>query len=70
MTRNSKILCVTSIHHNNDIEFWAEVDPEAEKEDRKFKVYGTGHPLMEDVEQKYLGTCFERVFVWHIFEVL
>lgn len=44
---------------------WAEVTPGSETwAAREMSVYGTGHP----VEGVYVGTAFDRVFVWHLYE--
>ena len=49
------------------IELWARVDPEAPMRTRKFRVAGTGHPLVQ--QERYIGTVHESRFVWHVFEV-
>ena len=55
---------------------WALVDTEAEKEERSFKIFGTGHQLpsnfhvawgIDDGDYNYCDTVFDRHFVWHIF---
>ena len=49
---------------------WAFVDPDAEREDRYFDIYGTGqfiHPGV-DTKRTYIGTYQEPPFVWHLFE--
>jgi hypothetical protein len=48
---------------------WAIVNPENDKEERKFVVVGTGHPTPP--LEKYLGTAqMKSGFVWHLFEDL
>lgn len=47
---------------------WSLVDKEADLINRTFRIVGTGQE-MEPVGN-YLGTVHERVFVWHIFELL
>ena len=54
---------------------WALVDPNAEKEERRFRIHETGHTLPDDSvavgaaigEFEYWETLIERDFVWHIF---
>lgn len=46
---------------------WAIVDPEAQLAVRIFRVYGTGHPLGDDV---WVGSYPSAPFVWHVFEVM
>ena len=45
---------------------WALVDRDAAPVRRTFHIAGTGHVLPRN--PCYLGTTFERRFVWHIFE--
>lgn len=47
---------------------WAEVDPDAPTEERKFLIVGTGQPLTEDAKT-YVGTIQDGGgFVWHVYE--
>ena len=55
---------------------WAIVDTEAELEERKFRIVGTGHPLPDycvkyagigNEDYDYFDSVFDRDFVWHIF---
>jgi hypothetical protein len=59
-----------------DLYVWALVDTEAEMEERKFKIFGTGHPVPDNVDlawgigggyYNYRDSVFDRHFVWHIF---
>ena len=58
-----------------DIFVWAIVDTDAEMEERRFRIHGTGLLLPEDSvlygsngdEYEYYDTLFDRMFVWHIF---
>ena len=54
---------------NAKIELWALVDPESPFTTRRFRVYGTGHPI-RDVDMAYVGTAQHRTtgLVWHVFE--
>jgi hypothetical protein len=47
---------------------WALVDTDAPVEPRTFHITGTGHRLPEK-DLLYIGTCFEKPFVWHLFEI-
>jgi len=70
MPKGAEILTVQT---QDDAPFiWAVVNPDAEKEDRYFEVYGTGHPIYQDmgVNRKYIGTFQQPPLVWHLFERL
>jgi len=45
---------------------WALVDPEHAREDRRFAVHGTGHPVFEN--EVHIATFQQGPFVWHLFE--
>lgn len=45
---------------------WAQVDPEAEKETRSFRIIGTDQIFFDALE--YVGTYQEGYLVWHVFE--
>lgn len=49
---------------------WALVDPDAPKELRQFKVFGTGHMIPQEDPLHYLGTfqLDDGNFVFHVFE--
>lgn len=50
---------------------WAMVDPDADREVRRFRIYGTGHALCEDARTlTYVGTfqMHGGALVFHIFE--
>ena len=48
---------------------WALVDPAAETEEREFGIYGTGHPLPDNLG-RHVGTFLmdSGNMVWHVFE--
>ncbi len=46
---------------------WALVNPEAERETRYFAISGTGDLIPDAWE--YVGTIFDRRYVWHVFEI-
>ncbi len=45
---------------------WIEVDTEHTTIGRVFRVFGTGHQVPDGYT--YVGTAFDREFVWHVFE--
>ncbi len=45
---------------------WLEVDSDAEKVMRKFKVVGTGHEVPDAME--YCGSVIDGQSVWHVYE--
>jgi len=53
---------------------WAMIDTDAVNEDRKFRLYGTGHPIADipkDANLHYIGTTQQSqapALVWHLFE--
>jgi hypothetical protein len=47
---------------------WALVNLKNPTTKRYFRVYGTGHQIMPD--SKYVGTCDDPPYVWHLFEQL
>jgi hypothetical protein len=47
---------------------WAIVNPDARKQKRIFQVRGTGHEVFMVMANKFVGTVFDGVFVWHVFE--
>jgi hypothetical protein len=67
MPVGAKIL--TAQHQDGVMTLWAMVDPDAEREQRGFRIYGTGWPIEQD-NLDYVATAREGIFVWHLFEVL
>lgn len=67
---NSKILSVGVQH--DIVNLWVLVDPnETTVELRKFKVYGTGHDIMDDINDlQFIDTVhlFNSTLIFHIFE--
>lgn len=45
---------------------WALVDPDAAPATRRFRTFGTGHDIADDL--KYVTTYFSGPFVMHLFE--
>lgn len=54
---------------NSDLCLWVEVDDEEKLQNRKFRIYGTGHTLPDD-PGRYLGTFIMHngALVFHIYE--
>lgn len=52
------------------LELWALVDPDADSEDRYFRIFGTGHPVDEDFLGRFIGTVSMAggALIWHVFE--
>lgn len=53
-----------------DVCMWYMCDPDNEYQDITIRIYGTGHPIEEDVNLlRYLGTAMTEGgrFVWHVF---
>ena len=72
MPKGSEILSVQQDQKTMIPCIWALVYPENEKEERFFELFGTGHPIHNDmgIERKFVGTYqYQRgEFVGHIFE--
>lgn len=68
MPKDAKIIHFNSQHGMPCI--WVLVDPEAPKEIRKFKVYGTGHIINEKIIS-HIGTVpvADGYLVFHAFEI-
>lgn len=48
---------------------WAEIDTNADREERFFEVYGTGHQIIDNHgKRKFIATVQIEGFVWHVFE--
>jgi len=70
MPKGAHVLCVQEQGGVPCI--WAIVNPSAEKENRRFRVYGTGYPLeIQWNESDYVGTfqIAGGALVFHVFEV-
>ena len=67
MPEGADLLCVQTQGHTQCI--WAIVNPDLPLETRRFRVYGTGHPL-DETPGIYVGT-FQLMggsLVFHVFE--
>jgi hypothetical protein len=68
MPRDAEILSAGT--QGEKVFIWAGVNPYKEKEERFFKIVGTGHGQYEPRTTEFLGTIFAGQYVWHIFEVV
>ena len=68
MPMNAEVLSFQM--QNQQLYIWALVDPDNEMEGRLFCVFGTGHEIVLDGEEKYIGTAqmMGGSLVWHLFE--
>jgi len=71
----------TAPNGNPNIYVWAMVDTDNEMEANRFKIFGTGQPLLKnciyltgygtnpgcEYEYEYWDSLFDRDYVWHIF---
>ena len=57
---------------NGHLQLWAELDPTAAVINRRIRIFGTGHPVDEDIELRFIGTVItmDGRLVWHVFEEL
>lgn len=54
-----------------EVTIWVELDPDAARVDRRFLVYGTGHPIKGDGGYPWdihVGSVIADPFVWHVYE--
>lgn len=69
MPKDAEILTVaTQGNMCLNVCLWAKVNPDAEKEERVFMTYGTGHNIPDDINLDYVGTVQFSNLVFHIFE--
>lgn len=69
MPEGATILCVET--QGEQPCMWALVDPDAPELNRKFRVFGTGHPVYDAEMLKFIATYQLQggALVFHIFEV-
>lgn len=53
-----------------DLCLWFEHDTDRPVKTRKFRVFGTGHPIQEFNTRVWRATVVAAPFVWHVYEVL
>jgi len=68
MPEASKIL--TAQMQGNVLCIWAMVAPSSPLRERVIRIVGTGNPFRDAQNCRYIASVQERVFVWHVFEVL
>jgi hypothetical protein len=68
MSIGAQILCVQMQHDTPCL--WALVDKNAKREERRFRIYGTGQDIPANPGE-YIGTVqmLGGMLVWHVFEV-
>lgn len=69
LTAGAKILSVGEQFDN--VVLWAICEPKKDIEERKIYIFGTGHPLPDNINQRsFIGTVTTDAgnYVWHIFE--
>jgi hypothetical protein len=49
---------------------WVEVRSGASKTVNRFAIVGTGHQLPDDPARRYVGSCDDGAFVWHLYQGL
>lgn len=64
MPVGSKIIHVAM--QGDTLMLWAEVEPDAQMESRRFAVAGTGWLVPPG---KHLGSVFQEKFVWHVYDM-
>lgn len=45
---------------------WFEINEDLEEENRSFSIFGTGQGIPDSM--RYLSTCLDGNFVWHLYE--
>lgn len=66
MPKNARILDLQV--QDNQATIWVLVNPGNEKEERRFRIIGTGDPLPQEIALDYIGTIQMPPLVWHLFE--
>ena len=66
----ARILSVGWQGEVDSLALWAAVDPENDEETRQIAIRGTGHPLGEAAQGRFIGTALMGRLVWHVFEIL
>lgn len=64
------VLCVQTQGHDGPPFIWVESIESREKKTRKFRLFGTGHPIANAFELRYIGTFQQEDghFVFHLYE--
>ena len=70
MPKGARVLTVQDQHGRPCL--WVAVDPsQSELEERIFRIAGTGHPIVDEIVDDYVGTIqtFNGRLVFHVFEI-
>jgi hypothetical protein len=68
ITEGAQILSVAN--QNGNLCLWVMLVPHLRKVKRTIEIIGTGNPIEEGIERKFIGTAVINPFVWHVFERL
>ena len=75
LPKDAKILKINQLNNSliekNALYIWTMIDDnEPIFEERTFHIYGTGHPIENDLKLEYIDTLFTKddSLIWHIFE--
>jgi len=70
LPKNAQLLSVQFQH--DTLCLWVLVNRSQPEEERRFRLAGTGHPILQSEEQlKFIGTCqLSASFVVHLFEIV
>ena len=66
MPKGSEVLHVDV--QRGDATIWVLANPDNPKEERTFRIVGTGNPFPDANDMKYIATFQQPPFVWHVFE--
>ncbi|MFA5048642.1 MAG: hypothetical protein WC516_06480 [Patescibacteria group bacterium] len=68
MPKGAEVLSV-GVQFGKDVCLWVKINTDNELEDRKFNIYGTGHPIYK-TDQRFIGTfqLFNGEGIFHLFE--
>lgn len=67
MPKDARIISAQS--QRGAVTIWAEVEPDAPRVNRRFRVVGTGHRF-DGTGLRHVGTVQAGLFVWHVYEVM
>lgn len=69
MPKDAKVLAVQV--QNGTPCIWAAVNPTLEVETRTFRIAGTGHSIVDEIIDDYIGTfqLYDGQLVFHVFEI-
>jgi hypothetical protein len=67
MPKGAEVLTVQT--QGRGLYLWALVEPSISTVERRFEIFGTGHPITAG-KRNYIGTAQVGPYVWHVFENL